>query len=413
MSASALTITTRRPPTQRVDWAPDGRHVHLCDRSDRDLGARRARPGRRLTAHRRRVGAWEVDACNLAPGRAAPGVAPNEDGYRPYTSGTCRTAETCAPGPTVEVISGLRWAPTAAAGVHHEQLRRRRRCLAARYRRARGSPADEQLAGRASSESLVAPSWCGTAASTGWRSRRFLYVPRERPSGQPLPCCSPCTAEPEAQARPNFNPIFQYSCSGYAVLAPNVRGSSGYGKGYARLDDVGRRMDAVKDLEARLAMARRVRPADPGRVAISGGSYGGFMVLAALVTHPSCGPPGSTSSASPTSPPSSRTRARIGAGLREAEYGDLERDADLLRDISPIHRGDRIRAPLMVLHGANDPRVPVGEAEQIVASLRARGAAVEYLRLEDEGHGLTRLENRVIAYPAIADFLDRSLSRSG
>jgi dipeptidyl aminopeptidase/acylaminoacyl peptidase len=97
--------------------------------------------------------------------------------------------------------------------------------------------------------------------------------------------------------------------------------------------------------------------------------------------------------------------------LREAEYGSLEQDREFLEQISPIHRVDRIRSPLFVVHGANDPRVPVGEAEQIVAALRERNVPVEYMRFEDEGHGLARRSNRLIAYPAIARFLDAYLGQ--
>jgi dipeptidyl aminopeptidase/acylaminoacyl peptidase len=95
---------------------------------------------------------------------------------------------------------------------------------------------------------------------------------------------------------------------------------------------------------------------------------------------------------------------------REAEYGSLERDRALLERLSPLQRADRIAAPLLVIHGANDPRVPVSEAQQIVATLQSRGRPVEYLRYEDEGHGLVRLPNRLDAYPKIADFLERHLA---
>jgi dipeptidyl aminopeptidase/acylaminoacyl peptidase len=95
--------------------------------------------------------------------------------------------------------------------------------------------------------------------------------------------------------------------------------------------------------------------------------------------------------------------------LREAEYGSLERDRAFLERISPIHKVDRIACPLLVVHGANDPRVPVSEAEQVVAALQARGAEVQYLRYDDEGHGITRLRNRLDCYPQIAAFLERHL----
>ena len=95
--------------------------------------------------------------------------------------------------------------------------------------------------------------------------------------------------------------------------------------------------------------------------------------------------------------------------LREAEYGSLDTHRDFLASISPLAKVDRIEAPLMVVHGANDPRVPVEEAEQIVEALQARGREVEYLRYEDEGHGLVRLPNRLDAYPRVAAFLERHL----
>ena len=96
--------------------------------------------------------------------------------------------------------------------------------------------------------------------------------------------------------------------------------------------------------------------------------------------------------------------------LREPEYGSLENDREFLESISPIHKADRITAPLMVVHGKNDPRVPVGEAEQIVDKVREGGGRVEYLLYEDEGHGLVKLKNRLDAYPQIAAFLDEHLA---
>jgi dipeptidyl aminopeptidase/acylaminoacyl peptidase len=99
--------------------------------------------------------------------------------------------------------------------------------------------------------------------------------------------------------------------------------------------------------------------------------------------------------------------------LREAEYGSLENDREFLESISPISRVDRIRAPLLVIHGANDPRVPIGEAEQMVARLRGLGRTVEFLRLEDEGHQIAKLHNKLVAYPMVIDFLRRQLLGEG
>ena len=94
---------------------------------------------------------------------------------------------------------------------------------------------------------------------------------------------------------------------------------------------------------------------------------------------------------------------------RESEYGSLEKHRDVLRRVSPIHKVDKIVAPLMVIHGANDPRVPVSEAEQIVESLTKRGVPVQYLHYEDEGHGLSKLKNKLDCYPQVAEFLKKHL----
>ena len=215
---------------------------------------------------------------------------------------------------------------------------------------------------------------------------------------------------PESQAQPNFFPILQYlAARGYAVLAPNVRGSTGYGKTYVHLDDVEKRMDSVADLAHAVYWLRHQPNLDTKRIAVYGASYGGFMVLAALTTYPDLWAAGvelvgvsDFVTFLENTSPYRRTH-------REAEYGSLERDRELLARISPIHHVDQIRVPLMVIHGANDPRVPLSETEQLVGKLRARNVPVELLVYPDEGHGLVKLANKLDAYPKIADFLDRHL----
>jgi len=153
----------------------------------------------------------------------------------------------------------------------------------------------------------------------------------------------------------------------------------------------------------------RGRGADPRRIAVMGASYGGFMVLSAITTYPDLwaaavdivGIANLVSFLEHTGP---WRRA-----LREHEYGSLAHDRAFLEDISPLHRAGDIRAPLLVIHGANDPRVPIGEAEQIVRALAERERPVEYLRFEDEGHGLVKLPNRIKGYTEIGLFLDRWL----
>lgn len=214
---------------------------------------------------------------------------------------------------------------------------------------------------------------------------------------------------PESQARPQLNAVIQYLAErGLSVAVPNVRGSTGYGRTYTHLDDVERRLDSVADLAA----LARALGADRGTpVGVMGGSYGGYMTLAAITEYPdlfraAVDIVGIANFVTFLENTGSYRRA-----LREAEYGSLAHDRTLLERISPIHKVDRIRTPLFVVHGANDPRVPISEAEQIVEALRARGGVVEYLRYDDEGHGLVRLVNRLDAYPRIAAFLERHLLR--
>jgi dipeptidyl aminopeptidase/acylaminoacyl peptidase len=213
---------------------------------------------------------------------------------------------------------------------------------------------------------------------------------------------------PESQSRPLFAPVTQYILNrGYAVFAPNVRGSTGYGKAFTHLDDVYLRMDSVKDLAY---AAHWLRGRGHERIAVMGGSYGGFMVLAALTEYPELWTAGVDIVGIANMVTFLEKTGSYRRALREPEYGSLERDREFLESISPIHKAEEIRAPLMVIHGKNDPRVPVGEAEQIVEKVHESGGIVEYLLYEDEGHGLAKLKNRLDAYPKIAAFLDKYLS---
>lgn len=235
----------------------------------------------------------------------------------------------------------------------------------------------------------------------------FLYTPRNlAPNG--LPVVVYVHGGPEGQSRPIFNAVIQYlTGSGYGVFVPNVRGSTGYGYEYQSLDDVRKRMDSVADLKYGVQYLCESGIADPRHVAVMGGSYGGFMVLSAVTTYPELWAAGVEIVGIANFVTFLENTGPWRRKLREPEYGSLENDREFLEEISPIRHVDRITAPLFVVHGANDPRVPVGEAEQIVTALRARNVPVEYLRFEDEGHGLVKRANRLIAYPAIAQFLDK------
>lgn len=253
-------------------------------------------------------------------------------------------------------------------------------------------------------EHLTEPDLVHFPTFDGLEIPAFCYRPR---GAGDLPVIVSVHGGPESQERPQFSGWYQYlTAHGYAVVAPNVRGSTGYGKHYASLDDRERRVDAVRDLGALLDWIRSEPGLDGERVAVYGGSYGGFMVLSAITEYPGAfraavDVVGITNLETFLERTGPWRRA-----LREIEYGSLDTDRELLRRLSPIHRVDRIRTPLFVVHGQNDPRVPLFEAEQIVAALRSRGRPVEWLVYPDEGHGIAKLQNRRDLYPKIVAFLD-------
>jgi len=212
---------------------------------------------------------------------------------------------------------------------------------------------------------------------------------------------------PESQRRPSFAGLTQYFLSrGYAVFEPNVRGSTGYGREYTHLDDVRNRMDSVADIEAAVEWLTDHEAVDPDRVVAMGGSYGGFMVLAALTEYPDLWAAGVDVVGIANFVTFLENTGSWRRQLREAEYGSLDEDREFLESVSPINNVEAIEAPLFVLHGANDPRVPVGEAEQIAEEAAEQGVPVEKLIFDDEGHGITKRENEIEAYSAVVDFLD-------
>ncbi len=224
----------------------------------------------------------------------------------------------------------------------------------------------------------------------------------------PFPVIVSVHGGPEGQSRPGFNALFQYYLSrGYAVLDPNVRGSTGYGKTYTHLDDVEKREDSVKDLAAAHEWLVKGGGADAKRIAVMGGSYGGYMTMAAVTLYPDLWAAAVNTVGIVNWETFLKNTSGYRRRAREVEYGMLDKDIEFLRRISPIRKIDRIKAPLFVIHGKNDPRVPYTEAEQVVAALRGRESIVEYKLYDDEGHGISKLKNRLELYPLVADFLDK------
>ena len=216
---------------------------------------------------------------------------------------------------------------------------------------------------------------------------------------------------PEGQSVLSFSPIVQaLVAQGHTVLVPNVRGSVGYGKRWYSADDVRKRLDSVNDLAALHDWLPTIG-VDPQRAALWGGSYGGYMVLAGLAFQPERWAAGVDIVGISSLVTFLENTAPYRRAHREREYGSLRDDASFLQAASPLTRVGAISAPLFVIHGANDPRVPLSEAEQLAGSVRAKGLECELLVYSDEGHGLAKRVNRLDAYPRAAAFLARHLSR--
>jgi len=255
-------------------------------------------------------------------------------------------------------------------------------------------------------DSYATPEPVHYATFDGRQIPALYYRPKEA-RGR-LPVVVRVHGGPEGQSRPIFDPVTQYFVNrGYAVLLPNVRGSTGYGKTYSHLDDVRNRLDSVKDLAACVDWLVAHGDADQQRIAVMGGSYGGFMTLAAVTNYPELWAAGVDIVGIANWRTFLENTGAFRRRHREAEYGNLEEDGEFLDEISPIHKSGEIRAPMIILHGANDPRVPVSESEQIARVLREREVPVVYHRYPDEGHGLVKLHNKVHGYTAIGDFLDQ------
>ena len=241
----------------------------------------------------------------------------------------------------------------------------------------------------------------------------FVY----RPDPQRFPGKRPVAViihgGPESQSRPGFMARYNYFLNelGIALVVPNVRGSAGYGKRFLTLDDGYLREDSVKDIGAFLDWIGTDSGLDPARVSVMGGSYGGYMTLASLVHFSDrlrCGVDVVGISNFVTFLTNTQEYRR---DLRRVEYGD-ERDPRMrahLEKISPLNQVDRIRVPLMVVQGKNDPRVPLSEAEQMVKAVRAQGQTCAYLMAKDEGHGFAKKPNADFQFLSTIQFLQEHL----
>ncbi|MFZ9708097.1 MAG: S9 family peptidase [Steroidobacteraceae bacterium] len=251
------------------------------------------------------------------------------------------------------------------------------------------------------------PSWDRTPQEFR-RIPAFVY----RPAGTgPHPVVIDIHGGPEGQSRPTFSPFIQYLVNelGYAVIQPNVRGSTGYGRRYTLLDNGRLREDSVRDIGALLVWIGTQPGLDASRVVVMGGSYGGYMVLASLIAFGERLRGGINVVGISNFVTFLESTSGYRRDLRRVEYGD-ERDPKMrafLQSISPLTRASALRRPLLVVQGLNDPRVPASESEQLVRTVRANGGEVWYLAAEDEGHGFRKKGNRDFYLKTAATFLEK------
>lgn len=229
----------------------------------------------------------------------------------------------------------------------------------------------------------------------------------------PFPVLIQIHGGPEGQSRLGFNATIEFLVQelGIAVLVPNVRGSSGYGKSYLLLDNGKKREDSVKDIGALLDWIETRPELEAKRVAVMGGSYGGYMVLASLIHYGDRLCAGIDSVGISNFVTFLQNTKGYRQDLRRVEYGD-ERDPEMrefLMRISPTTRASEIKKPLLIAQGLNDPRVPVTESEQMVQEIRKRGGQVWYFLAKNEGHGFRKKFNRNYFYAVVASFLEQHL----
>jgi dipeptidyl aminopeptidase/acylaminoacyl peptidase len=405
---------------ESLAWTPDSSALYFTSNNDREFLA--------VVRYDVTDGAltWvvtddEADVTGwLAPDGSKLLVERNDDGASTLTVHDARTGAKLydLPLPAAGCVSDARlpaprWSPDSSAIVISES--------------GAAAPGDVLLASGVSATSADVRQLTNSARALG----RPAAIPEQHripaPAGHAVPCLVYRGAPdgdaaldgsavvvvhggPEGQAKQNFNTYVQaLAAVGHTVLVPNVRGSAGYGKSWYSADDKRRRLDSVADLAALHAYLPKLG-VDQDRAALWGGSYGGYMVLAGLAFQPELWAAGVDIVGIASFVTFLENTSAYRRAYREREYGTLADDREFLISVSPLTKVEDIRAPLFLIHGANDPRVPLSEAERIYAELTSRGRECELLVYADEGHGLAKRANRLDAVPKAVDFLARHLA---
>ena len=363
---------------------------------------------------------WDIEGLALMSDGSRLAVVINEDGYsrlEVYEVTSDARLGTVVPVPELPrgVISGLSWRPGGGAlAFTFQGPRHFADVWVADLEAGEGRQLTQSATHGVPVDSFPEPRLVRFPSFDGRQIPAFLYLP-EGPRNAPVACMVYVHGGPESQSRPTLwasstAPLFYLLTQGVALLVTNVRGSTGYGKEYAHADDVERRMDSVRDLVAAVDWLASTGEVDPQRIGVLGGSYGGFMVLAAITEAPERWAAAVDLFGIANFETFLKFTGAWRRKQRAAEYGE---DPEFLRTISPIHKADRIRAPLLVIQGDHDVRVPQEESEQIVETVRRNEGVVEYIVFPEEGHGIQRLPHRLELARRTVAFLDEHLVRGG
>jgi dipeptidyl aminopeptidase/acylaminoacyl peptidase len=393
----------------QASFGPDGHQIYLVTDMGREFAAPAILELEDPMPHVMMDAKWDIEGLALSDDGKRLAFTRNVDGLSRLTIWE-------PPGPQADirlpagVISGLKWShggemlAFAFSGAKHNldiwshDLRdgsTRRVTRSSTSGLDLGIPPSPKLVRYPSFDGLSVPSFLYRGSGSHRLPRAVVYI----------------HGGPESQFRPGFNPLVQFFVSmGLTVIAPNVRGSTGYGRTYTHLDDVRLRMNSVADIERLVAHLKKSGEID-AKAAVIGGSYGGFMVLACMYRYPKLWAAGVDIVGISNFVTFLENTGPWRRKLRAIEYGDPVRDRDFLERISPLNNATKIVAPLLMIHGTNDPRVPFKETKQIERELKRLGRKAEVLVFRDEGHGLVKLKNRIKGYTAAAEFLLEHLSK--
>jgi dipeptidyl aminopeptidase/acylaminoacyl peptidase len=360
---------------------------------------------------------WDIEGFAVAEAGDRLAVVVNEDGisrleaFELTPEGRVGGSITL-PGLPEGIVSGATWAPDGRRlALTFESAAQMPNVWLLDLAGGEARQVTEAAANGVDPSTLLEPELIRYPTFDGHEVPAFYYRPAGVADDELLPCIVLVHGGPEGQSRPALwgryaAPQYLLARGDVALLVPNVRGSTGYGRAYSHADDVELRMDSVRDLNAATDWLAASGGVDPSRIGVMGGSYGGFMVLAAITEEPErwgaavdlFGIANFETFLKFTGPWRRKHRAR--------EYGE---DPEFLRTISPIHKAERIRTPLLVIQGDHDVRVPPEESEQIVETVRRNEGVVEYVVYEREGHGIQKLPHRLDMGERIVSFLEEHL----